>query len=1144
MGYFGERNPSRASFGTGLRRSMLVGASIIATCSLPAAALAQEQSASPEVAPEDTAPNTATADQTGGGTSQSGGAGAAASEVDGEIVVTGVRASLERARDIKRTSSGVVDAVSAEEIGKFPDTNLAESLQRIPGVSIDRRAGEGGRVTVRGFGPQFNLVTVNGRQLATTDIDLIGSDGGDFARATSRSFDFSNLASEGVSRLEVYKTGRAAIPSGGIGAAINVVTMRPLDGSESGFRGSVGAKALYDTSNDGFKVTPELSGILSWSDPNDTVGVTLFGAYQKREAAAAAAISNDWNISCFDSADPVLCPRGAMPGRGPNTVITNAPTDPLQQVAIPNDSRYDYSEFKRTRVNLSGTVQFRPIETLTITADALYAQNKLREERAEQTNWFNRPFDNVTFDDDDVVATAIYLDEGTGYDSKDIGFEQVYRATKTKVHSYGLNANWELVEGLTLNLDGSTSKSKSTPDAPNGTSATLVGLGAPVVDGHSVDYSGDIPLQDWSLNDCYPGRGNCNQQLDIGDLGTQIARTATNWQTHRVTQFRGDLGWDFGSGARFDIGGSRVSSKMVSRRIQTQQQLGDWGITQVGDIAALTGDLIEQFCLGCQFDDFNPTDADVGFRGNAVDLYEVLSAAYAADGQPLTAGVQPGNAVGITADDYDRVKEKITSIYAQLSWKGDFAGRPAAVTGGLRWETTKVNSFALVAQPDRIEWDSDNDFSRIIGANVVGVSSKGQYTNFLPSVDFRIEPMDNVVARVSLSKTLARADYANLFASVSANAPNRPTFLGGIPTGSGGNPDLKPLVSQNLDISLEWYYDRSSYISAGFFAKNVKNFIGQGTFSETLFGLRDPSSGTAGVSGTAVTQLNGLGVPISDVSLFTYAALLTLNGGDTADATADFLANYNAGTQQLNQVFVDQILAATDVIAGPEDPLFNFAVTRPINNETGKIYGLELQGQHFFGDSGFGVAASLTKVFGDVKYDRGSIPGTNTFALTGLSDSANITGIFEKYGFSARVAYNWRGRFLNALNVGGSFNPRYYEPYGTVDFSLGYEVSRRLAVSFEGINLLGEDLRTYGRSKRQVFFAQEGHPRFYLGARYRFGGDTAPAAPPPVVAPPPPPPPPPPATQTCPDGSVVLTSETCPVPPPPPPPPSPAPERG
>jgi TonB-dependent receptor len=214
-----------------------------------------------------------------------------------EIVVTGVRASLERAMDIKRESSGVVDAVSAEDIGKFPDTNLAESLQRIPGVSIDRRNGEGSKVTVRGFGPSFNLVTLNGRQLATSDVDAVGGDQNvDFSRATSRSFDFSNLSPESVARLEVYKTGRAAVPSGGIGAAINVVTLRPLDGNDDGLRGSIGAKALYDLSNDGFDVQPEVSGMLSWSNPDDTFGVSVFGAYQKRKASAASATSNSWNV--------------------------------------------------------------------------------------------------------------------------------------------------------------------------------------------------------------------------------------------------------------------------------------------------------------------------------------------------------------------------------------------------------------------------------------------------------------------------------------------------------------------------------------------------------------------------------------------------------------------------------------------------------------------------------------------------------------------------------------------------------------------------------------------------------------------------------------------------------------------------------
>lgn len=1052
-----DQIPSATS-GPAFRAVLLLGVSALAVCSLPSAALAQD--AAPAVAP--TAPSQAPETT--------------------EIIVTGVRASLERARDIKRTSSGVVDAVSAEEIGKFPDTNLAESLQRIPGVSIERRAGEGKGVTVRGFGPSFNLVTVNGRQLATSDVDTVGGDQNvDFSRATSRAFDFSNLAPEGVSRLEVYKTGRAAIPSGGIGATINIVTAHPLDGKQRGLRGSVSAKALYDTSNDKTEVTPELSGVLSWSNPQDTVGISLFGSYSRRKSAAASSTVNDWNITPFSS----------MPGRdndglnGNDTIINNPPSSPDQLVAIPNDSRYHYSTFDRKRVNGSATLEFRPIETLTITADALFAQNKINEQRSDQTNWFNRPFDEVTFDNDPVVATAIYLKEGSRYATKDIGFEQQYRATKSRLYSYGLNANWELAPGVTLNLDGNMSKSKTTPDAKNGASSTLVSFGAPVVDAHSVDFSGPIPQQSWTLNDAL---GNNNGVLDIGDLGTQVQRTNSSRQSHRINQVRADLGWDFGGGARFDIGASHIDSKMISARSQTQQQLGDWGITHPGDVQAIAGDLVEQFCLQCKFDTYHPTNAQIAFRGNAVDLYQAFAAAYAADGNPLLPGIQPGNAIAATGSDYDRIREKVTSIYTQLSWKGEFGGRPVQIVGGLRWENTKVDALAIVAPPTGIVWNADNDFSRPVDLNnTVQITGKGEYSNLLPSIDFRIEPMDKLVARVSVSKTLARPEYGNLFASPTANAPNRPTYLGGIATGSAGNPDLKPLVSTNLDISLEYYYARSSYVSAGFFAKDVKNFVGTGTFDENLFGLRDPSAAAAGTrSGIALGALQGLGQTVDDVSLFTMTALLMQNGGNVAAATATYQANINPSTGAIDQTYANGVLAAVDITAIANDPLFTFAVSRPINNKSGKIHGFEIQGQHFFGNTGFGIAASLTKVFGDVKFDRGSNPGTNVFALLGLSDSANVTGIFEKYGFSARVGYNWRGRFLSQLNRGGSRNPVYYAPFGTLDFSLSYDVTSRIGVSLEGVNLLSEPLRTYGRSTHQLWFAQEQKPRFLLGARYRF----------------------------------------------------------
>lgn len=147
-----------------------------------------------------------------------------------EVMVTGIRASLERSMDIKRNSSGVVDAISSQDIGKFPDTNLAESLQRITGVSIDRNNGEGSRITVRGFGPDSNMVTLNGRIMPGGSA-YGGSSGADASTrgGNSRAFDFANLASESVSGVEVYKTGKANAAAGGIGATVNIKTTRPLE---------------------------------------------------------------------------------------------------------------------------------------------------------------------------------------------------------------------------------------------------------------------------------------------------------------------------------------------------------------------------------------------------------------------------------------------------------------------------------------------------------------------------------------------------------------------------------------------------------------------------------------------------------------------------------------------------------------------------------------------------------------------------------------------------------------------------------------------------------------------------------------------------------------------------------------------------
>ena len=995
-----------------------------------------------------------------------------------EIVVTGIRASLNRAIDIKRNSAGVVDAISAEDIGKFPDTNLAESLQRITGVSITRANGEGSQVAVRGFSGGFNLVTLNGRQLASTSIDT--STGNAFAVGTGRSFDFQNLASEGVATLEVYKTGRANIPTGGIGAAINVITRRPLDAREDGLSGSIGAKALYDSSVENAeanlkKVTPELSGLINWKNPSETFGVNVFGSYQLRESTSIQSNPNYWNI--VPLAD-FLNTAGAY--ITPTTNITNRPT--TQYVQIPNDSRYQFSENRRERINGQANIQFKPTDRLEITIDGLYARNKLSDERSEQTNWFQRPFSDVTFDDNKKMQTAIILAEAKQADK---GYEQQRFATKTELYSVGGNVKWNFTDVLSLKLDANHSKSTTNPDNANGTSATTISIGAPVRATHKVDFSSGFPQQSETLNDCNAtngGRGgNCNNILDIGDLGTQVARRIFSKQESRVNQFSGELGWDLGNDSRFVVGSNYVDATTRSASSNNQQILGDWSITDTGRVQELAGDLVKTYCMTCKFDKYNPNStgsALVAFRGDAVELLDIFSPYYAKLGRP--------DALQGSSDD--TVGEKNLAVYGQMAWGGDIGGRRANALIGVRYERTRVKSVSLQSIPTALAWQSDNDFTVIGGPPGAAVVAKSKYDNLLPSLDFNIEVLDNVMARTSFSRTLARADYGNLFASVTANAPNRPTALGAAPApATRQDPALLPLISDNFDVSLEWYYKPTSFVSVGFFNKNVRNFVGNQITNGNLFGLRDPGSGAPGSrSGIAQAFLRNNGITQTDRNLFAYAALLQQNGGNQAATTAAFRGALNPATGEISDAVYNPLALAVDLVGDANDPLVNFAISGPVNNKEGNIHGFEVAWTNFFGQTGFGFAVSYTKVSGDVNVDPYADPNVNIFALSGLGDSANLTAIYDKGGISARVSYNWRDKYLAATNQGGNRNPLFTAAFGTLDGSISYDVTKAFSVSLEAVNLTSEPFRQYARTETNLVYVQELKPRYYLGARYRF----------------------------------------------------------
>ena len=985
---------------------------------------------------------------------------------DNEIIVTGVRASLDRAIDLKRNSAGVVDGISAEDIGKFPDTNLAESLQRISGVSIDRVNGEGSKVTVRGFGPGYNLVTLNGRTMPTASIASVGQDqGGDFVSGQTRSFDFNNISPDGVGRLEVYKTARAAIPGGGIGAAINIVTRRPLD-MPAGLTGSIGAKAVYDASDtyDFSRVTPEASGVINWSNLDGTFGVGLFASYQKRNNSAASASANDWNILTYEAFSDV--DNSPYVQRDGGTVINNAPSDETL-VGIPNDTRYHYSEFSRERINGQLTLQFAPTDRLELTGDVTFYQNDAEERRADQTTWYNRPFNEVTFDGNEQVATAVFIDDILT-SPKDGGFENQYRATRDRLLSFGFNAKYDVTDNLILELDAHHSTAKALPNNPLGHTSTLFSFAQKGVADQTLTIVDGFPQQGITFDDSV--NGNNNGVLDIADLGTQVARSQTARQTQTVDEVRLDGAWEMGDDDRVNFGAAYRESGMDQSTLSTSNTLGDWGVSNIGDVADEASDLIQEYCLTCQFRDFDPGATGVlqtAFRGDATALFN----RYVDD--PIVNG-----------SANNMVDEKIWAVYASVDLNTELMGRPVNVLAGVRYERTKSVSTSLIAIPQSLAWTQNNDFLANLSDEEQPVTEENTYDHILPALDFSIDVTDDLKGRISYGRTISRPDFGSLFAASNPGAPNRPTYLGGVPGGTAGNPFLVPLVSDNFDASLEWYFAPSSYVSAGFFDKRVKNFVGIGQTTTELFGLRDSSSGAEGTrSGQAVEYLTDNGYDLSEDNLFVLTALIDQRG--YAAGVAEFEANLNA-EDQLDQAYIDSINSAYDVVANGNDPLFQFQVSQPLNSKDAHIYGAEIAGQYFFGSTGIGVSAAYTLVRGDIGYDITLATTSDQFALLGLSDTLNASLIYENYGISARLTYNWRDSYLSNNSRGSSRNPVFVDTYDQLDLNVSYDITPDLQISFEAINLTGSNVKTYARTENQPWFIVEGRPRYYLGARFKF----------------------------------------------------------
>ncbi len=947
------------------------------------------------------------------------------------IAVTGIRGSLSRAMDTKRISTGVVDAISSEDIGKFPDTNLAESLQRITGVSIDRVNGEGSRVTVRGFGADFNLVTINGRQLPTNS-------------GLGRSFDFGDLAAEGVAGVEVYKTGKAHVPTGGIGATINILSVKPL--KNPGLNSSFGIKAVNDTSTiTGDAFTPEFSGIYSNTFFDDTVGVAFLGSVQERNNGAQSATTNFFSEVDGGTIRDGISLDGTQPSEG-------------DIVGLPRNIVYQLSEIERTRTNAQLTLQFAPTDNFTMTLDYTYAEQEVSNSFNDVSYWVAQVPDEVLWSEGPIVSPLIYTEFQR---EPDFPHAAGGGASRNELSSVGINLEWFPNDDLELRLDHHDSTSLREPDdLIRGSSSflTVAGLRGRSRASTTIDFRGDIPVTTTTAND----------PLTPDDMRLTGSVYSNSWAEMDIeqTQFSGKWYVDGDQTIEFGAGITKVANFEASSLVQRNT----WGEPQASALGSMS-DLVRPASLEGVFDSFNSGD-QITNNFFLFDYTEIAARAVFLESldpsNPLYLAPDPGAEVGSCGNsfcpDFDQgfgnnFEEETMSAFIQYRLQGDLGDYPYSMLLGLRYEETDVVSSSASRNYTRVEWVAATEWIARDDGTEVPSGLEAKYDNWLPNLDFDLDVHEDMKLRYSYSHTIARAPYGSLIGSLNISNFIQYNSSGLYrATGSIGNPGLLPYESENHDVSYEWYYGDASYFSIGYFNKTVSNFIGSTVIDDVAIfpDLAFPGFG-----------------PLFE------EAVAALGGTPSNQEIRDWIFANRAGEAG---VFPDP--AGGGVITGVpgRDQPATFDLSTIINNdEELTIDGFEVAIQHDFEDTGFGFIANATFANSDREFDR--FVNASQFALEGLSDTRNVVLYYDKDGIQVRLAYNWRDEWL--AFAGGS-QPGYVNDYEQFDLNASYDFANGLIVFFEAINLNDATTRGFARDYLQSSGVTQTGPRYNIGFRYSF----------------------------------------------------------
>lgn len=766
------------------------------------------------------------------------------------VVVTGIRASLQQALDTKRNADAIIDVVTAEDVGKFPSTNVAEAISVLPGVTIDKAFGQGEKISILGTDPALNRTLLNGQTVASADWFIADQPG--------RTFNYSLLAPQLVGKVEVYKSPEAHIDEGSIGGTVIVHTRKPLDLDGTTISGQVGY--LYnDRIGSG---DPQVSALFGWKNAAENFGLIL-SAQRSNEAIRRDGVESYGTVTgdhyangregAPGSLDPTIdWSQGgievppACSGACETTLLAN-----LGAIA-PNSISAHYFEQQRERDTLSLALQFRPHEKLDIEFNALDVKagydNMSHSMFAFNGNVWNSLMRLTDLEvEGGVITRASFRNALTVYDL-------INRQATVDTDSYDLKATWNDERWFASTHVGRTK-------ATGGTGRQVFGEFLNWAD-YSYDLNGTPSLSFTGANpftnpDAFRIDGGWGADPGSPDTwnpgwgGNIVFKPNYDEETYGQVDF----------GIRLDSPIYQVRFGLKRREHETGQTMGGVALAAVAGYADAPASQFSPRPLpGNYLSGFGDTgDLSNRFTIDGWALADwILSGAWLAPWQTMP---QPD----IFAD----------SSFVQNTWSISEDINAAYVQADYSWNGLRGNIGVRYVQTETesLGWQCTT------GANCTAdayeqVSFSKKYNDFLPNLNVVYDFGNNLVLRFSAAKVISRPNFGDMSTYLWLG----PQTL----TGGGGNPDLDPYRSTNLDFSAEWYFSDNAILSGTLFHKDVGNYIlvttrqethfNQSTGTDTVFEISRPdNAGAATIQGFALAYQQDIGAGFGILANYTYS---------------------------------------------------------------------------------------------------------------------------------------------------------------------------------------------------------------------------------------------------------------------------------